>query len=399
MSVDVIRSDIRAMTAYQVPVLDDNFIKLDAMEVPYLLPENLRQELAGLLANALINRYPNPAASGMQEALRQAFAIPEQAHIALGNGSDELIQLITQLVAKPDAKVLALDPSFVMYRHNAVLYGMTFVGVPLNADFSLNMEAVKAAIVEHQPVLIYLAYPNNPTGVPFKREDIQNIIDMAPGLVVVDEAYSAFADDSFLPQAGQPEHLLVLRTLSKMGFAGLRLGYVVGSPAVIGELAKIVPPYNMNQLSLTAAKFALQHINVINENIAILKTERERVRQALATLPDIEVFESQANFLTIRLPDAERAFELLKQNKILVKKLSGSHVLLANCLRLTIGKPEENDAVLQVLRDYMAQVQQAKKSLGSSTGSGSKTSIIWMILVVAIIAAIVLFFVFGQQAA
>lgn len=397
MSINVIRADIRAMSAYPVPVLDNDVLKLDAMEVPYLLPEHLRTELATQLANAPINRYPNPASSGLQAQLRAAFAMPDSAKIALGNGSDELIQLLTQLVAKPDAVVLGVEPSFVMYRHNAQLFGMKYVGVPLNADFTLNAEAVKAAIAEHQPVLIFLAYPNNPTGVPFNREEIQSIIDAATGLVVIDEAYGAFANDSFLPQAGQPEHLVVLRTLSKIGFAGLRLGYAVGSAAVIDELAKIVPPYNMNQLSLMAGKFALQHIDVVNENIETLKTERTRLSEALQGLPETQVFDSQANFVTVRLPQAVQAYDYLKQNKILVKKLDGSHELLQDSLRLTVGTPEQNDRVIQGLTEHINQIQAAKQTASQSSGNASQMSIWWIVLIVLVVVALVLFVVFGQK--
>lgn len=399
MSIDVIREDIRAMRAYAVPVLDKDMIKLDAMEVPYLLPEQLQQALAEQLINAKINRYPNPAASGLQDALRLAFPIPSDAKIALGNGSDELIQLITQLVAKPDRVVLSIEPTFVMYQHNAQLFGMNYVSVPLNDDLSLNIEAVLAAIAEHQPVLIFIAYPNNPTGVAFKREEVERIIQAATGLVVIDEAYGAFAQDSFLPQAGQPEHLLVLRTLSKIGFAGLRIGYVSGSPLVINELAKIVPPYNMNQLSLTAAKFALQHIDVVYENVAILKGERERISQTLVKLPDVNVFASEANFVTVRLPKAAQAFETLKENKILVKKLSGSHPLLNNCLRLTVGAPDENDKVLAVLSEHCQQCAAEQSSivpLMSSLLPRNKALYKWLavgaaLLVIAIVFAIIYF--------
>lgn len=310
-----------------------------------------------------------------------------------------MIQLITQLVAKPDAVVLGIDPSFVMYRHNAQLFGMNYVGVPLNNDFTLNAEAVKAAIAEHQPVLIFLAYPNNPTGVPFHREEIQSIIDAATGLVVIDEAYGAFASDSFLPQAGQPEHLLVLRTLSKIGFAGLRLGYAVGSAAVIDELAKIVPPYNINQLSLIAGKFALQHIDVVNENIEILKNERTRLYDALAALPETQVFDSQANFVTVRLPQAAQAYDDLKRNKIVVKKLDGSHELLQDTLRLTVGTPEQNSSVINGLTEHINQIQAAKQAALQPETSASKPSIWWIVLIVLAIVGLVLFVVFGQKAA
>ncbi len=349
----IIRADIRAQTAYAIADIPSDFIKLDAMEVPYQFPESLQNELAKQLAAAPINRYPNPATSGLQAQLRQAFAIPETCQIALGNGSDELIQFMTLLVSQPNATMLVVEPSFVMYRHNAQLFGLNYVSVPLNPDFTLNLAATLAAIQEHQPALIFLAYPNNPTGVPFRREDVQAIIDAATGIIVIDEAYGAFSADSFLPHAGQPENMVVMRTLSKIGFAGLRLGYAVGHPNLINELNKIVPPYNMNWLSLTAAKFALQHTDWIDQHINRLIAERSRLSHQIRQFKDTTVFDSQANFITVRVPDADFVFNTLKKNKILIKKLHGSHPLLHQCLRFTIGTPEQNDQVLTVLKTIL----------------------------------------------
>ena len=362
MSTSVIRPDILAQTAYHVADAPDGFIKLDAMEVPYQFSAELRAELAHELAAAPINRYPNIAASPLPALLRSTFAIPEAAQIVLGNGSDEIIQFITLLVAQANATVLAVEPSFVMYRRNTELFGVNYIGVPLNPDFTLNLETTLKAIEQHKPALIFLSYPNNPTGVPFSREAVEAIIQAATGLVVIDEAYGAFSNDSFIAQAGQPENLVVMRTLSKIGFAGLRVGYAAGSPVVMNELAKIVPPYNMNQLSLAAAAFALRHAEAFMQNIETLKNERARVANALAALEDVRVFPSEANFVTARLPNAPLAFNTLHNNKILVKNLHGTYPLLQNCLRLTIGTPEENDQVLRVLENVIAEHVRAKQS-------------------------------------
>ena len=352
-----IRDDIKAMSAYRIADLPEGLIKLDAMESPYhpfaRFPE-LSNEWLRLIAQAPIQLYPNPAASGLQETLRKAFDIPEAAAIALGNGSDELIQFLTLLVAQSGATMLAVEPSFVMYRHNAELYGMNYVGVPLNEDFTLDLPAVLSAIEKHQPALIFIAYPNNPTGVCFRREEVETIIRAAQGIVVVDEAYGAFSRDSFLPQAGSVENLVVMRTISKIGFAGLRIGYAAGSPAVMDELAKILPPYNMNQLSLATAKFALQHHDAIQTTIDILKAERERVFNELSAIGRLKAFPSEANFITVRVPDADALFNTLKENRILIKKLHGTHPLLAQCVRITIGSPGQNDAVLDIIRKLYA---------------------------------------------
>lgn len=351
--LNFIRNDIQAMTAYHVADLPEGFTKLDAMESPYHpfeRSETLLNEWKETLSQAAIHLYPNPAASGLQEALRKAFDIPAAAHIALGNGSDELIQFITMLVAKPGATMLAVEPSFVMYKQNAALYGLNYVGVPLHEDFTLDLPAVLDAIKQHNPALIFIAYPNNPTGVCFKREEIETVINAAQGIVVVDEAYGAFSHDSFLPQAGGVENLVVMRTVSKIGFAGIRIGYASGHPAVMNELAKILPPYNMNQLSLATAKFAMQHFETINDTVLALKAERERVFAELSQISAVQTFPSQANFITVRVPDAVQLFETLKHNKILIKKLHGAHPLLNQCLRITIGTPQQNDRVLDIIR-------------------------------------------------
>lgn len=351
--IDFIRDDVKAMTAYHVADVPEDFIKLDAMESPhhpFAASPGLLGEWRDFLAGADIHLYPNPAASGLQQALRQAFDVPAAAAIALGNGSDELIQFFSLLTAKPGATMLAVEPSFVMYKQNAALFGMNYVGVALNADFTLNLPAVLAAIEEHNPALTFIAYPNNPTGVCFAREEVEAVIRAAKGIVVVDEAYGAFGRDSFLPQAGGVENLVVMRTVSKIGFAGIRIGYAAGMPAVIGELAKILPPYNMNQLSLATAKFAMRHFEVINGRVLELKAERERMFAELSRISRLKAFASDANFITLRVPDAAELFETLKKNKILIKKLHGSHPLLEQCVRLTVGSPEQNDAVLQIIR-------------------------------------------------
>ncbi|MBR6026959.1 MAG: histidinol-phosphate transaminase [Neisseriaceae bacterium] len=347
---EIIRQDIQAMSAYHVNQVPEGCIKLDAMESPYDFPESMQNQLSNLLSQTPIRLYPHIATDDFIPQLRKAFAIPQVAAVALGNGSDELIQFITMLVARENAKVLSIEPTFVMYKHNAKLFGMEYIGVPLNDDLTINLKQVLDEIEKNQPDLIFIAYPNNPTGTRYSHEDVEKIIQAATGLVVIDEAYGAFSSDSFLPQAGSCEHLLVLRTFSKIGFAGLRIGYVSGSASVINELNKIIPPYNMNQLSLTAAKYALKHIDWINDNITRLKMEREVMFSALEDIESITVFPSEGNFLTIRVPDAKACFDELLRQGFLVKNLHGSHQLLENCLRITIGKQQDNSIITQILQ-------------------------------------------------
>jgi histidinol-phosphate aminotransferase len=345
----LIRPEIQRLSAYHVADAT-GMVKLDAMENPYLLPDDLRAELGEKLRDSAINRYPDPHATAVQQALRQAFAIDPAYDIMLGNGSDELIQIIASALAKPGAALLAVEPSFVMYRMIAVFAGLRYIGVPLQLDFTLDEAAVLDAIEREQPELVFLAYPNNPTGNVFDRAVIERILAAAPGLVVIDEAYHAFAGGmSFLGELARFENLLLMRTVSKLGLAGLRLGYMIGRPVWIKEFDKVRLPYNVNILTQVAARFALEHVDVLERQAAFLVDERARLMQALCALNEVQAFESSANFILFRLPNALQVFAGLKRRGILIKNLHGTHPLLDNCLRVTVGAPLENDAFLIAL--------------------------------------------------
>jgi len=347
----LVRPEIRALHAYHVPEAA-GLIKLDAMENPYLWPPDIQEEWHRLLGAAEINRYPHPQAPMVQAALREAMAIPESMGLVLGNGSDELIQMLAMTVGGPGHKVLSLDPGFVMYRMIATFTGMGYVGVPLNAaDFSLDLPAVLDALDREQPVLTYIAYPNNPTGNLFPAEEIVQIIEAAPGLVILDEAYAPFTDASFLPRLGDWPNLLVMRTVSKMGLAGLRLGYLAGPPEWIEQIDKVRLPYNINALTQASAALALQHRALFDAQTAAIRAERARLFSALEALDGADPYPSQANFILVRLSlgGADRVFAGLKGRGVLVKNLNGAHPLLAECLRVTVGRPEENAAFLAAL--------------------------------------------------
>ena len=342
-----VRPEIRALSAYHVPEAA-GLIKLDAMENPFPWPEELRAAWLERLRDVPLNRYPDPAGRELVARLREAMAIPADQAVLLGNGSDELIQIIALAVAGEGRSVLAPAPSFVMYEMIARFAGLDFVGVPLRADFSLDLPAMRAAIARHRPAVIFLAYPNNPTGNHWARADVEAVLDAAPGLVVVDEAYEPFADDSFMADLGRWPHLLVMRTLSKFGLAGLRLGYLCGPADWLAEFDKLRLPYNINVLTQVTAAFALEHKAVFDAQAEAIRAERARLAAALAALPGITVHPSAANFLLLRVP-AGRANALhagLRAAGVLVKNLSGAGGLLADCLRVTVGTPAENDALL-----------------------------------------------------
>ena len=343
-----VRPEIRALTAYHVANAD-GMVKLDANESPYGLPEDVRAKLAAALANVALNRYPDGSADAVKAALRKALVIGDDIGLVLGNGSDEILSLITTAVAKPGAAVLAPAPSFVMYRRYATYANARYVPVPLRADFGLDLPAMLAAIERERPVLVWLASPNNPTGTAFDPEAVEQIIRAAPGVAVVDEAYFAFASQPFLPRVLEFPNLIVVRTVSKIGMAGLRLGYAAAHPAWTAELEKVRSPYNVNALTQAAIGVLLAEGDLFAQHVAAIRAERERLAVALARARGVTVFPTAANFLVVRFPDADVAFAALRAAGILVKNVNGWHPLLANCLRITVGTPAENDALLAVL--------------------------------------------------
>jgi histidinol-phosphate aminotransferase len=351
----LLRQEVLNLHAYHVPD-SSGYIKLDAMENPYLVPPALRAEIAEAVANAPINRYPDPVAASLKEKIRAATGLPQEMAILLGNGSDELIQLLALALNKPGATLLSVEPSFVMYRMIAIFTGMRYVGVPLKSnsgaeDFSLDLPATLAAIRREQPALVFLAYPNNPTGNLFPAEAVAQIIAASPGLVVLDEAYYAFASDSFIPHLASYPNLLVMRTFSKLGMAGLRLGFLAGSAAWLGELEKLRLPYNVGVLPQLVAAKLLEHHEVLLQQAEQIRRDREILCQQLRGIAGVQVYPSEANFLLFRVADANAVFNGLKQCGVLIKNLNGAHPMLKECLRVTVGTPEENAKFLAALQE------------------------------------------------
>jgi histidinol-phosphate aminotransferase len=360
---NVIRPEIRALSAYPVPDAS-GLVKLDAMENPYLLPEELRSELGQRLAQVAMNRYPVPSYTALKAKICDKLGVPPGYDVVLGNGSDELISMISVACAKQGAKALAPVPGFVMYAMSAKFAGLEFVGVPLKEDFSLDKTAMLGAIAEHRPAVVYLAYPNNPTGNLFDDNDMVDIIQAVgdTGVVVVDEAYQPFAQASFMPRLPEFENLIVMRTVSKLGLAGIRLGYMSAGRDLLNEFDKVRPPYNINVLTQAAAEFVLEHADILDDQAARLRAERTKLAQALAVLPGVEVFPSAANFLLIRMRgnngDSNTAaiiFARLLERRILVKNVGKMHSLLENCLRITVGTPQENALFLDALKEVLIQ--------------------------------------------
>ena len=346
---DLVRPEILAMKAYHVAPAQ-GMVKLDAMENPYRLPPELAREMGARLAEVAINRYPDPSGELLKRRLRETMRIDASLELLLGNGSDEILQIISLALAKPGATVLSVEPSFVVYRLAATAAGMRYASVSLREDFSLDAPALLRAIERERPALTWIAYPNNPTGNLFPREAILEAVRASAGLVAVDEAYYAFSGGaSMLDDVGRHPNLIVVRTVSKLGLAGLRLGVAIAPPGWIHELDKLRMPYNVNVLTAAAADFLLERHDVFDRQTAAIVAERARLEAVLDGMERVTRFPSAANFVLVRVPDGPGAFEALRQRGILVRTFHGSHPLLAHCLRLTVGTPDENTRMLDAL--------------------------------------------------
>jgi len=359
-----IRQDVQSMHAYAIQH-SVGMVKLDAMENPFALPAELQAQLGERLGAVAINRYPGARIDDLKNALKRYVNLPEGFGLMLGNGSDELISLLAMACDVPNAKILAPEPGFVMYAMSAQLQGLQYIGVPLTHEFALDEAAMSAAIAQHTPAIVYIAYPNNPTANLWNADVIRRLIQQVAaygGLVVMDEAYQPFSSRSWLddirqhPQANA--NVLLMRTLSKFGLAGIRLGYMLAPEALLNEVDKLRPPYNVSVLNAECALFALEHESVFAQQAATIRAERERLFNALQSLPQVTPYASDANMLLVRFygaPDAaQKVFESLKAQKVLVKNVSKMHPLLSNCLRLTVGTPDENKQLMSALTVALA---------------------------------------------
>ncbi len=347
-----IRQDVQSMHAYAIQD-SAGMVKLDAMENPHRLNADLQKALGERLGALALNRYPGERVNELRHALAAYAGMPEGFDIMLGNGSDELISLLAMACDVPGASVLSPLPGFVMYAMSAQLQGLAFHGVPLTADFEIDEAAMLAAIAKHKPSIVYLAYPNNPTGNLWNDDTIEKIVlaqGAQGGLVVMDEAYQPFASRSYIDRITRHSHVLLMRTLSKFGLAGVRLGYMIGPKALVAEIDKVRPPYNISVLNAECALFALEHSEVFAEQAKDLREQRARLLKELAALAGVKPFPSEANMILVRVPDAAKTFEGLKAQGVLIKNVSKMHPLLANCLRLTVGTAQENTQLLAAMK-------------------------------------------------
>ncbi|MFM1979444.1 MAG: hypothetical protein RLZ68_709 [Pseudomonadota bacterium] len=374
-----IRQDVQSMHAYAIQD-SVGMVKLDAMENPHRLPPALQAELGQRLGALAFNRYPDGRVNDLRRALAAHADMPQGFELMLGNGSDELISLLALACDVPTVPgaakpaVLAPLPGFVMYAMSAQLQGLDFIGVPLTPNFALDVPTMVRAIETRQPAIVYLAYPNNPTAHLWDAGDMAQVIAAAKtagSIVAVDEAYQPFSSRTYLDviraNPSEHSHVLLMRTMSKFGLAGVRLGYMMGAKELIAQVDKVRPPYNISVLNYECALFALAHQDVFAAQAQDIREQRARLIGTLRATPGLTVFESDANMILVRIeggqnntpdsmPEADRAqkvFDGMKARGVLVKNVSKMHPLLAHCLRLTVGTFDENSKMIVALQESL----------------------------------------------
>jgi histidinol-phosphate aminotransferase len=349
----LIKGEVLAQKAYPV----DNAscrIKLDANENPLAMPEELRKRFAALLASVPLNRYPEAGSITLASRFAKTFGV-DADQVMIGNGSDELIQILYTALARSGAEVMIPVPTFAMYRISGLNAGFRVAEVPLDSQFDLDLAAMRERAASYPPVLTFLAYPNNPTGNCFRRERIEALLREVSGIVVVDEAYFHFAQETFLPLLGRQENLVVLRTLSKVGLAAMRIGLLIGPATMVHELNKVRLPYNLNSLSQAAAGFYLDNEEAFLEQAAAIRRWRGELTSAMETLPGIHLRPTDANFIFFSCDfNADRVYTKLKGRGILIKNFNAPGAM-RGFLRVTVGTREENSEFVEVLRNILTE--------------------------------------------
>lgn len=347
---ELLRAELKNICEYHVPN-SEGYVKLDAMESPYSLPTDMRERWLKLFESTELNRYPDPNAIQVKQAIRREYSIPDEQELIFGNGSDELIQLLIMAIAKPSARVLTVTPSFSMYKLISQFIGVGVIEVPLTETFSLQIDRVCDSIHKSNPSIVFLACPNNPTGTLWSIDDVEQIIQISSGLVVIDEAYAPFASYSMMSLVNKYQNALILRTFSKMGLAGLRFGWMAGASQWINELNKLRLPYNINTLTQVSVLFALQNITRFNKQAIQICRQREVLFSKMEKIEGLRVFPSEANFILLKVlkSTANEVFSRLLDQKVMIKNVADDN-LLGNCLRVTVGTEKENELFLTALK-------------------------------------------------
>lgn len=342
-SIERVNSKVLDIESYSVPGIECP-VRLDGNESPFATNPQMLEEIYKKLSSIELNRYPDPDCKRLKDIVSNMIGFNKDG-ILFGNGSDELIQMLVETFTGKSGVVLVPRPTFSMYRLTSLILNNIVVETGLDSNFELNLEDIRSKIEEFDPDLLFFASPNNPTGNAFSADKIIKIVESTTGIVVVDEAYFDYYGYTFIPEIEKYDNFIVLRTLSKIGFASIRLGILFGNPALVNEINKTRLPYNINSISQQVAEVAFNNSELLEENFKTIIAERERLFEELNKIENIKVFPSDSNFFLIKVPDSEIYFNDLVERGILVRNL-GSSPGLEGCIRVTIGTPRENEAFL-----------------------------------------------------
>ena len=353
---DLVGKEIYEQSGYDAPEYSQGVrIRLDANENPFSLQEPLKKKLLEEMGKVDFNRYPEAGSPGLREKYAQYFGVDRDL-VMLGNGSDELIQILCLTFKGKINGVLVPVPSFVMYKIIAVNTGNKVVEIPLDQNFDLDTDAMLAKMEMNFPALVFLSYPNSPTGNLFSRDKIEAIIKKTPGVVVVDEAYASFSGHTLVPLLKKYDNLIILKTLSKLGMASMRLGFLIGNKDIISQLDKVRLPYNINSLSQIAANFFLDYQTEFASQVQEVVKRREELYLALKEITGINPYPSRANFIYFScFFDSDRIYHSLTAAGVFVKNLN-KPPRMANCMRVTVGNLEENAAFIKALKSVISEL-------------------------------------------
>jgi len=348
----LIREEMLKQPGYRADVTTCR-IKMDANESPFTIPLALKEKLFEEMKKCHLNRYPEPGALHIRKRFAGYYGVHEDM-MMVGNGSDELIQILCTTLLTSSSVVIAPVPTFVMYRIIALNSAHMVSEIPLNPSFDLDADKMLEQIAAQSPVLIFLSYPNSPTGNCFSERIVESIIEASPGIVVIDEAYGSFSGKTLVPLLKKYDNLVILKTLSKVGLAAMRIGFLIGSSPLVYELDKVRLPYNVNSLSQASAGFYLDHIDLFSSQTQEVMERRTELFDALKRINGIHPYPSDANFIFFSCDfDTDRVYSDLVQEGILIKNLNSPGVL-KNCMRVTVGTRNENEEFLNALKKVIS---------------------------------------------
>ena len=353
-TLDKIKPQIRALRAYSLSP-DRASVKINQNENPWDAPARIKEETQRRLETRKWSRYPDFLPASLHERLAK-FSGWRPDGIIAGNGSNELIQALLMVTVGPGKRVLISEPTFALYRQISTVLGGEVISVPLTNDLSYDINALQETIGDLQPEVTIVCSPNNPTGCVLSGADLRALLISSNGLVVIDEAYHEFSEHSVVPLLSEYENLVVLRTFSKaMALAALRVGYLLAAPELASEIVKAVLPYNLNAVSQTAAEVAVEmYEDELRPLVRKISAERERLYGGLSRIAGLTPVRSQANFMVVRSSiDPKQVFGELIKRDILIRDVSG-YRMLSDYFRLSVGTPEENDLLLNALRQIFA---------------------------------------------